>query len=193
MQALKKNYNRIISLTLAKRLIVFIIIAFTFELLAFPIPSLASGNDEASAETNLTDDGSFVSANLLYEKNPYIDDEIILNIETRLPINGNLSAKNAGYHVMTAYNSEPGQTDDSPCITANGFDVCKHGIEDTIAANFLKLGTKIKIPQLFGDKVFVVRDRMNARFQNRVDVWMLKRSSAMKFGIRSAKIEIIEP
>jgi 3D (Asp-Asp-Asp) domain-containing protein len=93
---------------------------------------------------------------------------------------------------MTAYNSEVGQTDDSPCITANGFNVCKHGIEDTIAANFLKMGTKVRIPELFGDRIFVVRDRMNARHANRVDVWFKDRSAAIKFGIRVAKIEVLE-
>lgn len=95
-------------------------------------------------------------------------------------------------HVITAYNSEVGQTDDSPCITANGFNVCEHGIEDTIAANFLKMGTRVRIPDLFGDQIFVVRDRMNKRHATKVDVWMIKRSDAINFGVRSARIEILE-
>ena len=95
------------------------------------------------------------------------------------------------WHTMTAYNSDPRQTDDTPCITANGFDVCAHGIEDTVAANFLPFNTKIKIPELFGDRVFVVRDRMNARFTNRVDVWMLDYNDARRFGVKYAKIEIL--
>ncbi len=95
-------------------------------------------------------------------------------------------------HVITAYNSEAAQTDDSPCITANGFNVCEHGVEDTIAANFLKMGTRVRIPDLFGDQIFVVRDRMNKRHAARVDVWMLKRSDAINFGVRSARIEILE-
>jgi len=92
---------------------------------------------------------------------------------------------------MTAYNSEKGQTDNDPCTTANGFNVCKHGIEDTVAANFLPFGTKIQIPELFGDKVFVVRDRMNRRYSNRVDVWFLEREDALKFGVRKAKIVVL--
>lgn len=95
-------------------------------------------------------------------------------------------------HVITAYNSEAAQTDDSPCITANGFNVCKHGKEDTIAANFLKFGTKVKIPELFGDRVFIVRDRMNKRHAERVDVWMVDRSDALHFGVKVAKIQVIE-
>jgi len=95
-------------------------------------------------------------------------------------------------HTMTAYNSEVGQTDDTPCITANGFNVCKHGVEDTVAANFLPMGTKIRIPDLFGDRVFTVRDRMNKKHPNRVDIWMLKRADAIQFGVRTAKIEILQ-
>lgn len=95
-------------------------------------------------------------------------------------------------NTITAYNSEAAQTDSSPCITANGFNVCKHGIEDTIAANFLPFGTKVKIPDLFGDRVFVVRDRMNKKHPNRVDVWMQDRSDAIKFGVKVAKIQVIE-
>lgn len=95
-------------------------------------------------------------------------------------------------HVITAYNSEVSQTDDDPCTTANGYNLCKNNKEDSIAANFLKFGTKVRIPELFGDKVFVVRDRMNARHATRVDVWMKNHSDAIKFGVKTAKIEVIE-
>jgi len=98
----------------------------------------------------------------------------------------------SGVHTMTAYNSEVGQTDNSPCITANGFNVCTHGIEDTVAANFLPFGTKVRIPDLFGDRIFVVRDRMNKRYSDRVDIWMLERSDAIQFGVRRTRIEVVE-
>ena len=96
-----------------------------------------------------------------------------------------------GVRTITAYNSEPGQTDDSPCTTANGFDVCQHGVEDTIAANFLSFGTKVRIPELFGDRVFVVRDRMNERYIDRLDVWMREVPEAKLFGVRRAEIEVL--
>jgi len=95
-------------------------------------------------------------------------------------------------HTMTAYNSDPAQTDNTPCITANGFDVCAHGEEDTIAANFLKFGTKVRIPELYGDRIFVVRDRMNKRYTDRVDIWMKDKTDARKFGVKVAKIEVVE-
>ena len=92
---------------------------------------------------------------------------------------------------ITAYTSEASQTDDSPCLTAIDFNLCQHNAEDSIAANFLDFGTKVRIPELFGDRVFVVRDRMNARFSNRIDVWMKNRSKAVTFGVQTAKIEVL--
>jgi 3D (Asp-Asp-Asp) domain-containing protein len=94
-------------------------------------------------------------------------------------------------HTITAYNSDVSQTDDDPCTTANGFNVCKHNQEDTIAANFLKFGTKVKIPALFGDHVFIVRDRMNSKHPNRVDVWMKNYSDAINFGVKVADIQVV--
>lgn len=98
----------------------------------------------------------------------------------------------SSFRTFTAYNSEVAQCNSEPCITANGFNVCEHGIEDTIAANFLPFGTKVRIPDLFGDRIFIVRDRMNARYPDRVDVWMLEKSDAVQFGVRRAEIQIVE-
>jgi 3D (Asp-Asp-Asp) domain-containing protein len=96
------------------------------------------------------------------------------------------------YHTLTAYNSEAAQCWGDPCITANGFNLCEHGIEDSVAANFLPFGTKIKIPELFGDRIFIVRDRMNARYRSRIDIWMLEKQDAKQFGVKVAKVEILE-
>lgn len=93
---------------------------------------------------------------------------------------------------LTAYNSEASQCDSSPCITANGYNVCE-GDGATVAANHLPFGTKVRIPEYFGDKVFVVRDRMNSRYSNRIDVWMESKQEAIQFGVkRSAEVEILE-
>ncbi len=90
---------------------------------------------------------------------------------------------------MTAYNSEPGQTDASPFTTADGSQV-RDGI---IAANFLPFNTKVRFPEIFGDRVFEVHDRMNPRYNLRADVWMTNKSDARQLGIkRNVKIEVIE-
>lgn len=97
-----------------------------------------------------------------------------------------------GQSVITAYSSDVYQCDSTPCVTANGFNVCQHGEMDTIATNHLKFGTKVKIPEIFGDRIFIVRDRMNRRYKDRVDVWMTNRYDAIQFGIKKATI-YVEP
>lgn len=109
-----------------------------------------------------------------------------------LPVIADSKSSDHGYHQLTAYTSEVAQTDNSPCITANGFNVCEHGVEDTIAANFLKFGTKVRIPELFGNRVFIVRDRMNRRHPERLDIWFKDKGQALKFGIKTARIEVVE-
>ncbi|MEX0689810.1 MAG: 3D domain-containing protein [Candidatus Paceibacterota bacterium] len=89
---------------------------------------------------------------------------------------------------VTAYSSTPDQTDSTPFTTANGEKV-RDGI---MAANFLPFGTKVQIPEIFGDKVFEVTDRMHRRKVNFVDIWMPTRQDALNFGIKEVEIKIIE-
>jgi len=97
---------------------------------------------------------------------------------------------------VTAYSSTVDQCDSTPCITANGFDLCssfeERAVADTIAANFLKFGTHVRLPDAFGEQTFVVRDRMNSKYngQNRIDVWMPTRELARNFGVKRVKMEI---
>ncbi|KKW36669.1 MAG: hypothetical protein UY81_C0018G0008 [Candidatus Giovannonibacteria bacterium GW2011_GWA2_53_7] len=86
----------------------------------------------------------------------------------------------------TAYTSDPDETDDTPFITASGTTV-RRGV---IATNFLKIGTRVRIPDFYGDEVFVVEDRMNARYDKRIDIWMEEKQEARQFGIRQVRLEI---
>lgn len=89
----------------------------------------------------------------------------------------------------TAYTSRPQETDGSPFITADG-SVVRDGI---IATNILPFGTKVRIPSIYGDKVFEVHDRMNARYTNRIDVWMNDVHEMNQFGIkRNIGLEVLE-
>lgn len=90
------------------------------------------------------------------------------------------------YVNVSAYNSIKDQTDGSPHTTAVG-TLVRDGI---VAANFLPIGTVVRIPDKFGDKLFVVEDRMNERFSFQVDVWMADHGEAKKFGIQFLKLEI---
>ncbi|WP_237066618.1 3D domain-containing protein [Microbulbifer guangxiensis] len=91
----------------------------------------------------------------------------------------------------TAYNSVPGQTDDDPWVAAwnnrlrpgdkviaVSRDLEKHGLTN---------GAKVKIEGLPG--TYTVRDRMNKRFKNRIDVWMEKDiKKARQWGKKKLKI-----
>ncbi|MBU1130733.1 3D domain-containing protein [Patescibacteria group bacterium] len=94
---------------------------------------------------------------------------------------------------LTAYNSRQAQTDATPCITASGFDLCEHNQEDIIATNFLNLpfGAKVRFPELYGDKIFIVQDRMNARYWLTADIWLKDYAQAKSFGRKWTSMEIL--
>jgi 3D (Asp-Asp-Asp) domain-containing protein len=94
--------------------------------------------------------------------------------------------------VITAYSSTVDQTDSTPCITANGFDLCEHNRENVIATNILPFGTKVRFPEIYGKKIFTVQDRMNKRYTYRADIWKKDRQSAVRFGAKYTTIEVVE-
>ncbi|NTU98621.1 hypothetical protein HGA64_01270 [Candidatus Falkowbacteria bacterium] len=191
---------RLIRRSYHKRIVVILVVIVSFDYLMFPLPILAKERmikAEIANKNNLQTVSSFSAAESFFDEKIDSTPDNSANFKEKEPVSKPKVVKvktlvNHGYHSMTAYNSEAAQTDSSPCTTANGFNVCKHGVEDTIAANFLKFGTKVRIPELFGERVFVVRDRMNARYPDRVDVWFKSKNDALKFGVRKAKIEIVD-
>ncbi|MFA5134841.1 MAG: 3D domain-containing protein [Patescibacteria group bacterium] len=88
---------------------------------------------------------------------------------------------------VTAYSSTPDQTSGDPFITASGSRV--H--DGVIAANFLPIGTKVRFPEKFGDKIFTVEDRTHARYWQRADIWMETREAALQWGVQYTTIEIL--
>lgn len=106
-----------------------------------------------------------------------------------LPLAGPREPRRAINAVLTAYSSTPDQTDDTPFIAASGVRV----YDGLIAVNWLRFGTRVKFPELFGDKVFIVDDRMHPRYgrYGRVDVWMnAPREELMAFGVKRTKMLI---
>ncbi len=91
--------------------------------------------------------------------------------------------------VLTAYSSTVEQTDSTPFITANGTYV-RDGI---VANNGLPFGTEIRIPELFGEKVFSVQDRMHWRKGGyQFDIWFPTYEQAKNFGVKYAYVEVLE-
>ncbi|MAF44072.1 MAG: hypothetical protein CMI54_07950 [Parcubacteria group bacterium] len=91
--------------------------------------------------------------------------------------------------VVTAYSSSPEETDDDPFITAAG-TLVKDGI---IANNMLPFGTKVRLPEIYGDKIFVVEDRMSwKKGDYHFDIWFSSKKEALEFGAKRTYIEILE-
>jgi len=76
----------------------------------------------------------------------------------------------------------------NPAITASGTNVR----EGVVATNLFDFGTRIRIPSLFGDRIFVVEDRMSSRFTNTVDIFVHSRQEASSFGRKGATIEVLK-
>ena len=110
-----------------------------------------------------------------------------------LPISSPLSPETQDLQkinvVITAYSSSPWETWGDPFITASNSYVRK-GI---VANNMLAFGTKIRIPEIYGDEIFVVEDRMHYRKGSyHVDIWFPSYLEAKDFGAKRTYIEILE-
>jgi len=91
--------------------------------------------------------------------------------------------------VLTAYSSTVAQTDSTPFITANGTYV----YDGIVANNGLPFGTQIRIPDLYGNKVFSVEDRMHWRKSDyQFDIWFPTYEQAKNFGVKYAYVEILK-
>jgi 3D (Asp-Asp-Asp) domain-containing protein len=128
------------------------------------------------------------------EEDPIFSEFIVIQGNSFLPLAGHLlfeeKNKEAEENIkvmVTGYSSSPWETDNTPYITASGSWV-KDGI---VATNILPFGTKVKFPSLYGDKVFVVEDRMNPKTGYNVDIWFASRQEALNFGVRVSDMEII--
>jgi len=124
------------------------------------------------------------------------------------PASGERTPRRIVNALVTGYSSDIWQCDSTPFTPAmSNYNLktnAELGIVDTVAANFLPLGTKVRFPDLFGDKVFTVRDRMNAKYNGttRVDIYFAllnadgkldaktSRQAAVTFGVKRLKMEV---
>ena len=158
----------------------------------------SGSDDRASSSQNFGFISSNFDMNTLTKKSPetailpLIQNSSVISANSHLTHSQNVKSFSAVAREMlvpaSAYSSTPDQTDDSPFITAWNTHV-RDGI---IAANFLPFGTKVKIPEIYGDKIFVVEDRMNRRYWHKIDIWFPDRASALNFGVKTVKIHILE-
>jgi len=110
-----------------------------------------------------------------------------VEIISSLPLNESLPFYTA-YTTVTAYSSTPDQCDADPFTAAWG----KHVYWGMVASNYFPRGTKIQIPEYFGDKIFSIEDTMNERYYNRLDIWMPDREAAQSWGVKYVEIKVFK-
>lgn len=131
---------------------------------------------------------SFSEAEKKTEKIQVSEKFLITKEGVILPISFIENSKNKIEAIITAYS--PLETDETPYETAAG-TIPKEG--KTVANNFLPLGTLIKIPEIFGEEILIVEDRMNSRIKgNRFDVFFENQQKAIEFGIKKTYVEILD-
>ena len=114
------------------------------------------------------------------------------NVTEAKATSSSTSSNSGTIRQVTAYNSVEWQADETPCIAADGTDICeRHRAGERIcASNAFPFGTRLA---LHGDEktiTCVVADRMNSRYPNRVDLFMDKDvDAAISFGIQELYVE----
>jgi len=112
---------------------------------------------------------------------PYANGSALVNQSPITPASWSVEVR------VTAYSSRVEETDDTPFVTASGTNV-RPGV---VAANWLPMGTKVRIPKIFGDRVFTVEDRMHKRNGDKLDVWFPTTEEALRFGTQVTRIEVL--
>lgn len=80
--------------------------------------------------------------------------------------------------IITAYTASQSETDETPCLTASGLNICESN-EVIVANNCLPFGTIIQID----GAGYSVQDRMNRRYDcDHFDILMANKGQAKKFG-----------
>lgn len=91
---------------------------------------------------------------------------------------------------MSAYTSRIEETDDSPCISADGTNICEYD-GCVVASNDYPLGTVINVE---GFGMCEVRDRMNARYTStgNMDIYFgMDLDGALAFGRKNVNIQVL--
>jgi|GEM_PF-1025241 len=124
--------------------------------------------------------------------------DTVKNQEPAMSVDQNQSreADNVKYtkvYTVTAYNSVPWQTDSTPCISADGSNICKLRDQgDHSCAAALPFGTKINVP---GFGVCTVRDRLAPRFSYRIDLYFGgsdQIQAAKQWGKRHVEVAVLD-
>ena len=117
-----------------------------------------------------------------------------IELASLIPQDQDYVVRSETIRIVTAYNAgDPRQTDDTPCIAANGENICKALAKGKkrCAANFVPLGSHLHVDKV---GVCLVTDRTNKRYRNRVDIAMQKDEyhKARQFGRQKLTVKVID-
>lgn len=143
-----------------------------------PSPSIVLSNPSVEVPKPLEfGDSSLVS----------VEDVEMDDIEVKTSLESILRSKTATF---TAYNTVEGQTDLSPCIGADGTDLCEYD-GCVVAQNGVPFGTKIEVE---GFGICVVKDRKASRYDSSwIDICFKHDvKGALAFGKKQLTYKIIE-
>ena len=89
--------------------------------------------------------------------------------------------------IVTAYNPVKNQTDNTPCISASGLNVCETS-KRIVASNEFRFGTRI----LIDGRVYYVEDRMSISYPYRIDLLMFDYQEARNWGVQKLEILLLD-
>ena len=84
---------------------------------------------------------------------------------------------------VTAYNPVPWETDDTPCISASGMNICQTS-KKVCASNEFPFGTLL----LIDGEIWEVQDRMSRKYNDRVDLFFMTKEELQKWGKRTVEV-----
>jgi len=141
-------------------------------------PSVANKSIAESLDKNLNN--QITTTELVAQNSPVLEPP---KKEIKEEVNKKLSKI-----LLTGYSSSLDETDETPFITASG-NYVRFGV---VAANFLPFGTKIRLPKIFGDQIFIVEDRLHENYSDRIDIWFPTKEKALRFGVKISEVEIFD-
>ncbi len=165
-QDLQKDYNRAITIyNISKE--------NRIERSGIMVQDIEEASTQGESEDDVTSNGAEVQASLN-------------------GVDGVRSPSTVEEHVveMSAYTSRVEETDSSPCISADGTNICEYD-GCVVASNDYKIGTKVEVE---GFGVCTVKDRMNKRYTGtgNMDIYFkYDLQGALAFGRRNVNIKVI--
>ena len=94
-----------------------------------------------------------------------------------------------GTYTITAYNALSYQTDNSPCISASGMNICEAGELICACPREFEFGTEFFI----NGRWWNCQDRLHSKYDDRIDLLMHTIEDAKEFGKQELEVYIINP